>query len=546
MMRRTHWIFRFLLLMTALTIVGWWLYSQVLLPDPVHLGADPQIPYMLSSLSPFKGEAYTFIDHPGTPVELAGTFLLALTYPFMRQTGTSFVMTHISDPGMFLGMARTLLVGMSLLTLVSLATRVLRREHWTDDLAALSLAVLFFAIYPLAFDQIVSWSHNSFAYPLGALLGLGVIMLFRDHAGGTWRRRVLLGAVLGMFTAIQIYFVTWLLGAILAAFLFVLLNGEGMRKAFVVGSQIGLAAIGGFVLSTLPIVEQYGDFARWILAVSSHQGRHGSGAPGFLSIDTAANNLLVLVNQAKVLFIGLAFTLASLAAAFFRRSSAGRSQPALWACALGFLAQLIVMLALVVKHPGILYLQAVAVSIALLLSVTLALLREEIREGSKFWRMGMFGMSLVVFVLFAFNVVRAVRFHHLEREHVRVAEREIAGFIQTERVQRAGAGGELVRLWVYGTPSDCHALWYGNRYADRIFSAEIGTVCPKDLTYDLWERQITLPDSSMVPLSAVSWDALIAYEAALLEFPHLNELGQVIYSEFKLGPFGRIVYILNS
>ena len=129
-MRSSHWLSKPLLMFFTLAIVVWWLYSQLLFPDPVHLGADPQVAYMLSSLSPFKGESYTFIDHPGTPIELMGTLLLALSYPFTRQTETSFLMVHISDPGIFLRIVRTLLVGMSLFTLVAMTSNMFRREHW--------------------------------------------------------------------------------------------------------------------------------------------------------------------------------------------------------------------------------------------------------------------------------------------------------------------------------------------------------------------------------------------------------------------------------
>jgi hypothetical protein len=95
-------------------------------------------------------------------------------------------------------------------------------------------------------------------------------------------------------------------------------------------------------------------------------------------------------------------------------------------------------------------------------------------------------------------------------------------------------------------PSDCQVLWYGNRYAHYAFTPEIGTLCGRDLNYDLWEGAVTLPDGSLVPLEDASWDVLIVNEAALLDFPDLHEAGKVIRSGVRLGTFGRIVYILHT
>jgi hypothetical protein len=528
----------------SLAIAAWWFYSQILLPQPVHVGADPQIAYMLSSLSPFKGEAYTFIDHPGTPVEIIGTVILALTYPFMRVGDRSFVMAHLQNPLLFLTVVRSLLVLMSIFTLFLITTYVLRKRHWTDELGALAVAVLFFAVYPRAFDEITTWSHNSFSYPFGALLGLGVILIFRDHAGGTWQQRAALGFLLGILAAIQIYFLTCVLGAVVVAVFYALLKRE-RKLAFTLSAQIGLAAVFGFVLTTLPIMPKYGEFIRWIVTVTSHQGRHGSGPPGFISLSSAVTNLNTLIGQAPLVFYSVAITLILLGVAASRGSENWRSKPGLWACALGFSTQLVVMMLLILKHPGILYLQTVVVSLTMLLAVTIELVRPQKAQAIKIQRLGLFGLSLVIFTLFGFNLVRAVMFHNAESKHVDAAEEEIMSFLEEYQSQEGLGSTGVTTLWVYGMPSTCNALWYGNRYAHNSFSNEIGEFCPRDFNYDLWEGLVTIRDGTHIPLREITWDVLIANEAALLDFPDLNKLGETIYSEVRLGTFGRIIYILN-
>ncbi|MGD8849466.1 MAG: hypothetical protein PVF18_07055, partial [Anaerolineales bacterium] len=62
----------------------------------------------------------------------------------------------------------------------------------------------------------------------------------------------------------------------------------------------------------------------------------------------------------------------------------------------------------------------------------------------------------------------------------------------------------------------------------------------------LWEEVVTKPDGSLVPLTEVGWDLIVANEAAMLDFPELREMGEVIRSGVILGTFGRIVYIVNT
>jgi len=93
-------------------------------------------------------------------------------------------------------------------------------------------------------------------------------------------------------------------------------------------------------------------------------------------------------------------------------------------------------------------------------------------------------------------------------------------------------------------PSKCLALWYGNHYAGYAFADEISSICPRDLMFHLSGNRVTLADGSSAPLDQSNWDILIAYEAALRDFPYLTEVGEVVYSETELGNFGRIVYVL--
>ena len=286
-------------------VIAWWLYSQVIQPQPIYITADPEVAYFLSSLSVFKGSSYTFIDHPGTPVEIFGTLILGITYPFVGEFGNSFTLSHIAHPESFLLVVRSLLTLASICTMILLTRYAVVEKHWTDELAAVAVAVLFFGIHPGAFDSIVHWSHNSFSFPLGALLGLWMVLLVVDKRIKSIRQIAIFGFCLGILAAIQIYFATWIVGAVVALLTYFVLNRQGWKIGLMSSLSITLAAMAGFFFSTLPIVARYHDFISWIARVASHQGRHGSGLPGFTSVETATTNLLTLWKDLPLLFVSI-------------------------------------------------------------------------------------------------------------------------------------------------------------------------------------------------------------------------------------------------
>jgi len=527
-----------------IAIAAWWLYTQVIAPLPFYVNADPEIPYLMSSLSVFKGEPYTFIDHPGTPVEIIGSAILGTTYPFQESGDASFTLTHILHPETFLLIARTFLVLMSMGTMVLLARYTVPGSHWTDGLAAVAVAVLFFAIHPKGFESIVLWSHNSFSFPGGTLLGLGIYYLIIYRRGGTTTQITLLGFFLGVLSAVQLYFLTWIVAAIVTMGAYKVLSDQEWKRALISSIQVSVSALGGFFFATLPIINRYPDFLSWIIRVGTHQGRHGSGPPGFLSLETAAANFIVLWRDLRLLFIsaGLLIGVIILLAILQRRSL--RTNASFWTVALGLIVQIGLMGVLVIKHPGVIYMQAVAAALPLLLAVIFSLIQFSLPLRQSIQRLFVFGVSIAIYSIFAFGLIRSIIIHDAETKHVQFAVEEINNFLDDLAMKQALDRTSLTTLGIYGNPSRCLALWYGNQYAGYTLADEISSICSRELVYDLWENRVVLADGSSVPLDQSEWDVIIAYEAALNEFPYLAEVGRVVISETRLGTFGRIVYVL--
>jgi len=525
-------------------IAAWWLYSQIIEPQPFYVSADPEIPYLMSSLSVFKGEPYTFIDHPGTPIEIIGSAILGMTYPFVGHIADSFPLAHVLHPEYFLFIVRTLLVLMSMGTMALLVRHTVPGNHWTDGFAAVAIAVLFFTIHPRGFESIVHWSHNSFSFPVGTLLCLGIFYLVVNKKGGTSAQIVLLGFSLGVLTAVQLYFLTWVVAAIVAMGTYNVLSGQGWKRAVISSVQIGVSALGGFVVATLPISNRYPEFVSWIIRVSTHQGRHGSGPPGFISLETAAANFIALWGELRLLFISICLLIGVVVVIAILQRRSIKTNAGLWAVALGLIVQVGLMSALVIKHPGVIYMQAVAAALPLVLAVVFSLMHGSQPQMKSMPRLIKFGLSIVIFAIFTFGLIRSFIFHDAETKHVQSAVEEIEIFLDDFTLDQALDRSSLTTLGIYGMPSKCLALWYGNQYAGYTLADEISSICPRDLIYDLWENRVILADGSSVPLDQSNWDILVAYEAALKDFPYIAEIGEVVYSETQLGTFGRIVYVL--
>ncbi len=526
-----------------LSIIAWWLYTQVIDPQPFYVNADPEIPYLLSSLSVFKGASYSFIDHPGTPVEIIGSIILGMTYPFSGSAGNSFALSHIAQPSTFLITARALLTLSSLGTMILLALYAVPGEHWTDGFASVAVAVLFFGIHPRAFNSIVHWSHNSFGFPMGTLLILTLVLVVVGKRGGSWRQVAALGFALGVLAAIQLYFVTWIVGAVVALVTYHVLSSGGWKTGLATSLGITLASFVGFICSTLPIASKYGEFVSWIMRVASSQGRHGTGLPGFISLASARANIISLWEDLRFLFISVGFVLLLLAAMAFSQRKSFRSHPGLWALTLGLSIQMMLMGALVIKHPGIIYMQAVAAILPILLTVGFSLMRVSMPTMAT-QRLIKFGLGIGIMVLFSMTLFRSIMIHDRVTRQVETAVDEIDHFINEIALDQGRERQSLATLWIYGMPSECLALWYGNQYADYVFAEEISSICPGDYVYNLWEDRVVLSNGSSVTLEQSGWDIIVANEAALVDFPDLSTVGRIVYSDAQLGTFGKVVYLL--
>src|SRR5258708_21672865 len=154
-------------LVIAAVLAGYYVYVEIIVPAPFYILYDPELQYMSSSLAIFKGQPYVYIDHPGTPVELVGSGLLALTYPIVSINHQSFTLFHIQHPELFLFLARGLLTLTSIGVALLLLNYAMSGNTLFDVIAALGVSISFFSVYLLSFSTLVRWGHNYFSFPVG-------------------------------------------------------------------------------------------------------------------------------------------------------------------------------------------------------------------------------------------------------------------------------------------------------------------------------------------------------------------------------------------
>ena len=521
-----------ILLSSALAYV--WLLVHYIHPAPFYLFADPEMAYMMDSLGVFKGKLYDFYQHPGTSVELIGSFLLLLTYPFLSH---NFVNQHLYNPEIFMALARGVLTIGHIVTCTLLARHAIRINHWTDALFSVAVPASFYALSTwLGVRGVILWDHNSFTLPAGSALLLAMLVTFRSGQQVRRRRIVALGFGMGVLTATQLYFMTWILGLIVTIGGFHLLHRHSWVQAVQSALYAGLAGISGFVLVTLPIINHYGSLFDWIKRLILHQGMYGQGEPGIISPQLVWINLIQMWKHSPAFCIAVPLVLLTLALAAFLRFSRRRDEcsPGLWAVTCGLSIQVIVTLTIILKHYGSHYLLAIAAIVPLLMASAHALcLRLPVRRLRIVYAVA----SLGIFIGFIYNLADFRSAYETRLRASRLAQERSRNFIEDYAVATGTDQKSLKIVWSINTYSPCFARWHNSREYRGVFDQEIAGICPRDFYLLLYSPYIYLAGRHVL-LEEFDWDVIVVAQEFLPDWPYLMDYGYV-------SPADDLVFIAN-
>lgn len=491
----------------------YWLSNGILTSGLPYQAYDPEYAYFLNSLAPFKGVGYAYMDHPGIPLEIVGTIALAATYPFVGSDRASFVDYHLHHPGLFLGMMHALLLIASIACALWFYFLAPRRRTWGGALAAASLALMFFGLQRFSFASLSLWSHHSFSFPLGTSL------LLLLYAAASARREaqtatiVLVGLGIGLLSAIVVYFVTWLVGAVTALAVISWLRRRSARGTLFMVVGTGIAGAVGFVLGIVPVVHKLPRFLGWIAALTLHQGMYGMGAPGFSTASSLFGGLVLLTGWEPALFVTIALVFVLLLYAVWRWRGRARERPELWGLAAGGTIQLLAALLLVAKAPLPPYLLPVSAVLPVLLMVIW-----RIYEYSERLRGILEKLLATVFLAWTlFTLAGAIQVQRERVSNIVAANQQIA-LVTRDRASGSGNPQKSgAMIWAYGVFTPCNALMRGNNFI-HVFNQEITAMCPNQyVVNDKFTAQPAAfaPDGQRTELNALAWDYIFTGESSL-------------------------------
>lgn len=506
-------------------LLSFWIASSLVSPSRNYYTVDTEFPYFLNSLAVFKGGTYTYSDHPGTPLEEIGTTILAATYPALRSTPGGFISFHLRNPSVFLNAAHDFLVLGNLICIVAIFFAACRRREVLETLVAAAVATMYFAIHPGSLLASTVWNHNSFSFPFGTLLLIG---LYRSVNRGDSRSSVppqelaLLGLAAGVLAAVQIYLVTWLLGMLLTVALFDRLQHRSWRGTSLDAAVLIGTGVAGFSLATLPIAPRILVFWNWIISIATHRSKYLAVPGDQETMTRLAANLGNFYEILPVLFV---IAVAAVALACFvllvnrRKLSKG---PGSFSILAGLTMQLVTLGSVFLDHP---LRDAYLLSIAAILPVwTLALMR--IWDSPS--RLGIslriaFGVAVLVgTTLTSIKSMGTQRAEAAAYDATQVqAARSIAAYAQS--IGRTP--NDLVVLWMYGSYAPCWGLRTGDALAGNNFTAEIDAICGNQYRLGLNLRFDVHGDA--LPLEGEAWDMIFTCDRYLNRFEGYYPPGNV-------------------
>jgi hypothetical protein len=465
------------MLFVALPLVLYWGSATRASFDYPYKDADPEYTYFLTSLAPFKGSGYGYVDHPGTPVEVLGSILLGSTAPWAgKPTTAGFIQYHFYDPRLFFLLAHGFLLTFSIFCAIYFYRTAIKGQSWQYIPVAGSLALLFYALHPMGFMTLKYWSHNSFNFPFGTLLLLSLYRVVQQKGDIARRNIILLGLGVGLLTTVVVYFGVWFLGVALTIAVFYRAQGMSLKR---IGADITIFAVSsaaGFLLGVLPVITKISRFSNWVVKLITHQGIYGSGEEGITSTALLASNFLVLVQSSRLLFlfVGLTWTLL-LIVMVWRGGKLLTQKPGLVALSIGLSLQIAFSVIIIAKHPGGLYLLSIAAAAPVLGLAVMGLYREFPGPAK------IINLALVlIFVMgLAMNYGNSIRRSDRTVAYLQVLNQEIDQVVSERAAITGRSPQEMVVLWAHAVWTDlpCNTLGRMNNNYVHTFAGELAKVC---------------------------------------------------------------------
>ena len=465
---------------------------------------DPAAFYFLDSLSIFVGKTYTYVDHPGTPIHIIGTIMLAFIRPFFGDTD-AFVQFFIESPAAFFIMAHAFLLVASLFTAAVLYHTAYStlKHHRLAGAMALSFAYLIF--HPQSFQSLTLWSHNSFNFPFGTLW---LIWLYNELHKGTVLKKnklLLLGFAAGILAIAHIYFFTWIAGGVLIIFLYSMFTNRSFKGSISGDLTFLMGTLVGIIIMLIPVYKELPRFATWLTEITFHTGMYGTGERGIFSLE-----VMMIAIRFWWTSIPLAMTLLMVAIVtsgllvYRVRQQSVKIPPAVSAMIIGLLFQIGLLLILFTKAAvKIRYTLTIAAILPILLLLVIHLFEIIDVRKAKWARIVHITILLTMIITFPKQLNLALERSYYEEE-VRGAKSKTVALLSQELGKQEQ---EVTIVYAYGTPLKCANLLTASDYSGH-FQKEVSEMCPNQ--YGIYDTKIQLnPVQPLVDIRNILWDLVV-------------------------------------
>jgi hypothetical protein len=541
-------------ILITVSLLSYWIYTTLIQPiSSFYKDYEAEITYFMNSLAVFKGKPYFYLDHPGTPVEILGSIILGFFYMFSGKNAEAFIQSQLQNPEPFFIAAHIVLTVLSIfcaLLLYRTALSISSQERSNLFLAA-ALSIMFFAIHPLSFSTLTLWHHASFNFPFGTLYLIALLKLSQTNKDIPFSTIALLGLGAGFLTATMIYFGAWVIGTIVFVAIFYRIRKVHYAKTISVIYNLAGFSLLGFILTMLPAAKRIPYFINWIIGLVLHQGMYGGGASGIASLPTLWSNFLNIIYSLPAFSIFIFYVLILFIYATIKTKGQFEKSPGTWALAIALIVQIIILLALDIKHPGTdtffvnRYLLPIAATMPILTLLTIQLTK----ISPKIYTISKYTTILFVFIGYFYFLSTSVVDHNKKSEIISKAVQESSRVIEKYSLETKRSVEQVNVLWTYETFSPCYSLWFGNELAGIVFSREAANICGQQNAFNIWNHGVIVGDN-FVNIENMQWDLIFTRKLLLDDYPFLSQLGKtdeyLPLSPSDFDRFGSFIVIRKS
>lgn len=493
------------IILVSLPILIYWMYWT--LHSSYWFNADPAAFYFIDSLSVFVGKSYVYVDHPGTPMQLVGTFLLALTYPFF-DSRDAFIQFFIARPGVFFLMVNIFLLAANLFCAIVFYKTVSSSLTQNRALGGVAISLIFFALHPHGYPSLTFWSHNSLNYPIGTLLLIWLYRELKDSHEVKPPKLILLGIASGILAVAQMYFIAWVVSGIFTIFIFSLRLNKSFKKAFASGSYVAVGGIIGITSMLIPIYKELPRFAKWMAGIITHLGLYGSGKSGFYSASLIPISVSFWWSNIRLMMVTLVLSLfiLTLVAIWFRK--AGAKLPAGdYAMVIGLLFHIgLVMLLMTKAALKLRYSLSLAAVLPVLVFMVIKL------QETTLWRINRVLTSIYILIIFGVTATLVSQFKIMgDRAYIEQTAQSAKAQIVSTLANRTNTKEEdIVVVYSFAVPLKCAGLIHASNWTGY-FRDEIWKICHNQFAvWDSSDPDVVLnPAIPAIGLEDINWDIVV-------------------------------------